>query len=316
MRGRWRAWVGRLVPLVVLMGLPLVLSHYYLSVVILAGLSALAAVGLNLLVGYTGQISFGHNAFLGVGAYASAALTTELGWPPLVALATGLAATALVAIGVGVPTLRLRGHSLAIGTVALGVVAHVLFNEVKPITNGYLGIGGIPPLGLGSWTLESDVGYYYVTWALVVGSVWLCRRLVASRVGRALAAIRDNEAAARAVGIDVAEAKLQIFVLSALFGSVSGSLYANWVGFISPELYSLDQALFLIVILLVGGIGTFWGPVAGALTLTVLAEMLRASKAFNQLLFGALLIVTLLFAPRGLMGFRAALRWWRPAQGR
>lgn len=311
-----RAWALRIVPGVVLALLPLVLSRYYLSVVILAGLSALAAIGLNLLVGYTGQISFGHNAFLGVGAYATAALTTELGWPPLVALAAGLAATTLAALGVGVPTLRLRGHSLAIGTVALGVVAHVLFNEVKPITNGYLGIGGIPPLGLGPWTLESDVGYYYVTWSLVCVSVWLCRRLVASRVGRALAAIRDNEAAARAVGIDVATTKLQIFVLSALFGSLSGSLYAHWVAFISPELFSLDQALFLIVTLLVGGLGTFWGPAAGALALTGLAETLRVSKAFNQLLFGALLIATLLFAPRGLVGLRAVLRFWRPAPGR
>jgi branched-chain amino acid transport system permease protein len=296
--------------------LPLVLSGYYLSVVILAGLSALAALGLNLLVGYTGQVSFGHNAFLGVGAYATAALTTELGWPSLAALGAGLAATALVALGVGVPTLRLRGHSLAIATVALGVVAHVLFNEVKPITNGYLGIGGIPPLVVGPWTLDTDVEYYYATWGLVLGSVWMCRRLVASRVGRALAAIRDNEAAARAVGIDIAADKLRMFVLSALFGSLSGSLYAHWVAFVSPELFSLDQALFLIVTLLVGGIGTLGGAPVGALALTVLAETLRASKAFNQLLFGVLLIITLLFAPRGLMGLRAVARFWRPAPGR
>ena len=312
MTPRWREWVF----VVVLALLPLVLSRYHLSVVILAGLSALAAIGLNLLVGYTGQISFGHNAFLGVGAYASAVLTTQLGWPSLLALVAGLAATILVALAVGIPTLRLRGHSLAIATVALGVVAHVLFNEVKPITNGYLGIGGIPPLALGPWQLDTDAGYYYVIWTLVLTSVWLCQRLVASRVGRALAAIRDNEAAARAMGIDVAADKLRVFVLSALFASLSGSLYAHWVAFISPELFGLDQALFLIVTLLVGGIGTFWGPAAGAITLTVLAEVLRASKAFNQLLFGALLIATLLFAPRGLMGLGAAARRWRPSPGR
>ena len=316
MSERWRERALIVLPLVVLVALPLLLSRYYLSVVILAGMSALAAIGLNLLVGYTGQISFGHNAFLGVGAYATAALTTELGWPSLAALLAGLAATTLVALGVGVPTLRLRGHSLAIGTVALGVVANVLFNEVKPITNGYLGIGGIPPLVVGPWTLDTDVEYYYATWALVLGSVWVCRRLVHSRVGRALAAIRDNEPAARAMGIDIARDKLRMFVLSALFGSLSGSLYAHWVAFISPELFSLDQALFLIVTLLVGGIGTLWGAPVGALALTVLAETLRASKAFNQLLFGALLIVTLLFAPRGLMGLRAAVRFWRPAAGR
>ena len=314
MSARLRAMAWLLAPALVVALLPLALSRYLLSVFILAGLSALAAVGLNLLVGYTGQISFGHNAFLGVSAYATAALTTQLGWPSLAALAAGMAATALVALGVGVPTLRLRGHSLAMGTVALGVVANVLFNELKPITNGYLGIGGIPPLALAGWVLDTDLEYYYATWALVLAAIWLCRRLVDSRVGRALAAIRDNEAAARALGVDVAGDKLRIFVLSALFGSLSGSLYAHWVGFISPELFSLDSALFLIVTLLVGGTGTLWGPVAGAIGLTVLAEMLRASKAFNQLLFGLLLIGTLLFAPRGLVGLRAVFARWRPTR--
>jgi branched-chain amino acid transport system permease protein len=293
--------------------LPMVLPAYYLAVLVLAGLSALAAIGLNLLVGYTGQISFGHNAFMGVGGYATAALTTQLGWPSLIALGAGLSLTALVAVGVGVPTLRLRGHSLAMGTVALGVVAHVLFNELEPITNGYLGIGNIPPLQVHAWALDTDIEYYYLIWLLVLASIWLSQRLVESRVGRALTAIRDNEPAARAMGINVTGYKLQVFVLSALLGSLSGSLYAHWVSFISPELFALDQALFLVVTLLVGGIGTLWGPPVGAVVLIVLAELLRASKAFNQLLFGILLIATLLFAPRGVMGLRAFLRLPRPA---
>ena len=311
-----RAWALRIVPGVVLALLPLVLSRYYLSVVILAGLSALAAIGLNLLVGYTGQISLGHNALLGVGAYATAALTTELGWPPLVALAAGLAATTLAALGVGVPTLRLRGHSLAIGTVALGVVAHVLFNEVKPITNGYLGIGGIPPLGPGPWTLESDVGYYYVTWSLV----WSRSGSAGASWPRAWGEPWRRSATTRPLRAPWESMSRRPSCRSSCCPRCSGRSRAastrTGSTFISPELFSLDQALFLIVTLLVGGLGTFWGPAAGALALTGLAETLRVSKAFNQLLFGALLIATLLFAPRGLVGLRAVLRFWRPAPGR
>jgi len=301
------SWAGLLVLAVVLACVPLVLGKYYLSVLILAGNYAIACIGLNLLVGYTGQISFGHNAFVGLGAYATAVMTTRLGWPSALALVAGLVLTAVVALGIGVPTLRLRGHSLAMGTVALGVVAHVLFNEIEPITRGYLGIGNIPPLALGSWALDSDVKYYHATWIVILVAIVLCRRLVASRVGRALIAIRDNAQAARAMGIDVAGYKIRIFVLSALFASLSGSLYAHWVAFISPELFSLDIALFLIVILLVGGIGTLWGAPVGALALTILGESLRASKSFSQLTFGVLLIVVLLFAPNGLTGLRDAL---------
>jgi branched-chain amino acid transport system permease protein len=291
-----------------LAAVPLFLGKYHLSVLILAGHYAIACIGLNLLVGYTGQISFGHNAFIGLGAYATAVMTTRLGWPSAVALAAGLVLTAVVALGIGVPTLRLRGHSLAMGTVALGVVAHVVFNEVEPITRGILGIGNIPPLSLGPWALDSDVKYYHATWIIVLASIWMCRRLISSRVGRALIAIRDNAQAARAMGIDVAGYKIRIFVLSALFASLSGSLYAHWVAFISPELFTLDIALFLVVVLLTGGIGTLWGAPVGALALTILGEALRASKSFNQLIFGVLLIVVLLFAPNGLTGFRDAFR--------
>jgi branched-chain amino acid transport system permease protein len=302
-----RSSAGLLLLAVGLACIPLVLGKYYLSVLILAGNYAIACIGLNLLVGYTGQISFGHNAFVGLGAYATAVMTTRLGWPSALALVAGLILTAVVALAVGVPTLRLRGHSLAMGTVALGVVAHVLFNEVEPITRGYLGIGNIPPLGLGPWALDSDVKYYHATWIVILVAIVLCRRLVTSRVGRALIAIRDNAQAARAMGIDVAGYKIRIFVLSALFASLSGSLYAHWVAFISPELFSLDIALFLIVILLVGGIGTLWGAPVGALALTILGESLRASKSFSQLTFGVLLIVVLLFAPNGLTGIRDAV---------
>jgi branched-chain amino acid transport system permease protein len=293
--------------LLVLALLPFGVNRYHLSILILAGLHAIMSTGFNLLVGYTGQLSFGHNAFVGLGAYASAVLTTRLGWPPLPAIVAGLGLSLAIALLVGVATLRLRGHSLAMATAGIGVIGYVLFSELE-ITRGFIGIGNIPPLALGPWSVSSDRGYYYVICILTFAGLWVCDRLVSSRVGRALAAVRDDEHAARAAGIDPARYKLRVFVLSALYASLAGSLYAHWVAYVSPEPFGLDLAILLIVILYVGGIGTLWGPPVGALIVTVLAEVLRASKGFNQLIFGVLLVVILVFAPRGLVGLGRSFR--------
>ena len=301
--------------LVVLALLPFGVDRYHLSILILAGLHAIMSTGFNLLVGYTGQLSFGHNAFVGLGAYSSAVLTTRLGWSPLLALLAGLSLSWVVALLVGVPTLRLRGHYLAMATAGIGVIGYVLFSELETITRGFIGIGNIPALSVGPWSVHSDRGYYYIICLLTFAGLWVCQRLVSSRVGRALAAVRDDEHAARASGIDPARYKLRVFVLSALYASLAGSLYAHWVAYISPEPFGLDLAILLIVILFVGGIGTLWGPPVGALVVTVLAEVLRVSKGFNQLIFGVLLVVILVFAPRGLVGLGRAFRMRRARPG-
>jgi branched-chain amino acid transport system permease protein len=287
---------------------PLVANEYYLSVLIFGGLYAVMALGLNLLVGYTGQLSFGHNAFVGIGAYASAILTTRYGVPAVVALVVVCVATAVVAVAIGYPTLRLRGHYLAMGTAAWGVIGYAVFSQMEEVTNGFSGISGIPFLTLGPVTFDSAVKFFYLTWTVLLVTVLACRRLVNSRAGRALRAIRSDEVAARSSGIRTTGYRVQVFVLSAVLAAGAGSLFAHWVTYISPEPFAPGLAIQLLVFLFAGGIGTQWGPVVGAVVLTAVGELTSAYQGYSQLFFSVLLVVMLIFAPRGIVGEIAALR--------
>ena len=282
--------------------LPLVLNEFYVTVLIFAALYGMMAIGLNLLMGYTGQISFGHNAFVGMGAYASAILTTRAGFSGWTAALVGLVLTAVVAVAIGVPTLRLRGHYLAMGTAAWGVIGFVLFSEMDFLTRGFQGIAGIPPLALGGFAFDTTERLYYLAWA-VLGLIALgTRRLVRSRVGRVLRAIRSDEHAASALGVRTIRYRVQVFVVSACCAAAAGSLMAHWITYVSPEQFSPSLAIQLLVMVLAGGLGTLWGPIAGAVALTALGQVTSGYQGYSQLLYGAVLVAILLFAPQGLVG--------------
>jgi branched-chain amino acid transport system permease protein len=277
-------------------------DDYVLTVLVLAGIYAIVAVGLNLFTGYTGQISFGHNAFAAVGGYASAILTTAHGWPPLGALLAGAALAVAAAVVVGYPTLRLRGHYLAMGTLALGLISYVLSVQLEGLTRGFTGISGIPPLGVGSYAVTTPRAYFVLVWLLVVvaaGSGWL---IVHSRLGLALRAIRGGEDAARALGVDVTRYKVQALAISAAYAAVGGSLFGHFVSYVSPEAFGLYMVVLLFTMLFVGGIGTTAGPVIGAVLIGTLPEVLAAFKDYRELIYAGVLIVILIFAPRGLLG--------------
>lgn len=277
-------------------------SAFYASVVAFAGIYGLMALGLNLLIGYTGQFSFGHSAFAGIGAYTTAILTTRFGVLPLLALIAGAVLTAVVAVLVGYPTLRLKGHYLAMATGALAVISFTLFVEWDALTNGYMGIGSIPRLALGPLVLDSPVHYAYLAWLALALGIQVSQSIVNSRVGLAMRAVRGNEPAALASGVDSAAYKLQIFVVSAVYAAVAGSIQAHFMTFISPEPFSLALAITLVTMVFVGGAGTIWGPVVGATVLTLLSEGLRAYQDYNQLFYGILLIAVLVFMPLGIYG--------------
>jgi branched-chain amino acid transport system permease protein len=279
---------------------PVVGSDYSLSLMVIGGIYAIVCIGLNLFMGQTGQISFGHNAFAALGGYGTAILTTTLDWPPLPALLASTALAAAAAILIGLPTLRLRGHYLAMATLALGLIVYELAVQLKFLTAGFLGISGIPALGIGPLRLTSDLGYYYAIWMLVGIGLWAARRITHSRMGRALGAIADNEDAARALGVDVSRYKLVAFTVSAVYASVAGSLLAHYVSFISPEVFGLSMVTLLFTMLLVGGIGTTSGPVLGAVVVSILPELLSRFQDYRQLIYGIILLVVILFAPRGL----------------
>jgi len=285
---------------VLIAALPLVGDDYVLSLMVIGGVYAILCIGLNLFMGQTGQISFGHNAFAAFGCYGTAILTTEYGWPPVAALVASAVLAMLGAIAIGLPTLRLKGHYLAMATLALGLIAYQLAVQLKAITLGFLGISGIPTLGIGSWKLESDIDYYYAVWIGVALAVWISYRIIHSRVGRALGAIAGNEDAARALGVNVSRYKLLAFAVSAVYASVGGSLLAHYVTFVSPEVIGLGMTTLLFTMIFVGGIGTTSGPILGAVVISILPSLLSRFENYRQLVYGLMLLAVIMFVPRGL----------------
>jgi branched-chain amino acid transport system permease protein len=292
-----------LIPLLLILcalPIPYLFGPYVVAILIIGGIYTILTVGLNLFMGHTGQISFGHNAFAAIGGYGSAILTTRLGWDPAMAILAAATAAAAGAVVIGYPTLRLKGHYLAMATLAFGLIVRELAVQLDFITYGFTGISGIPPLGIGGWEVVTDRQTYYAVLAVVVIAMWTARRIEDSRVGRALRAIAGNEDAARSLGVDAAAYKLLALVISAVYGAVAGSLLAHHLSFISPEVFGLYAVVLMFTMLFVGGIGTTYGPLVGALLISFLPEMLREFKEARELVYGALLLTILLFYPRGI----------------
>jgi branched-chain amino acid transport system permease protein len=275
---------------------------------------SLLAVSLNIVLGYAGQIALGHAAFFGIGAYTAALLTAGgsgfLFWPAF--LAAG-AVTGLSGLLIGIPTLRLKGHYLALATLGFGEIMKVIFFNWREVTHGMDGISGVPAPSLGVISLQYDQSYYYLA-AAVLGLVLIaCSRLERSKYGRRLAAIRDAELAAGTSGVHVPRLKIIAFVLSAIVAGFAGSLYAHLVTFISPDVFVFDVTAQLLSMVLIGGIGTTGGPVLGAFVLTFLPELLRVSKAYYMLIYGVGLAALIVFLPAGLFGLLAWRRRRAPA---
>jgi branched-chain amino acid transport system permease protein len=292
------------------------------------GLAALVAVGLSLLMGFAGQISLGQGAFYALGAYTTGILSVgidpderlinpEAGWDPLLALAAAPVLTAVVAAVVGVPLLRLRGHYLAFATLALHLILLAALFAEDHFTGGQdPGLVGIPPLEVAGHVIE-DERLAAVVWGLVALSVLVALNLVGSRAGRAMRAIATSEATAAAAGINVAMYKLRLFVLAAGLAGLAGGLFAYYLLFLSPDAFPLIMSITFVVMVAVGGMGSVYGAVVGAVAITYLEDKLREVGAREQLLgydlpvqapqvfsvgvFGAILIVVMLFTPRGLL---------------
>jgi branched-chain amino acid transport system permease protein len=287
-------------------------SGYVLSTGVFIGLHSMPALGLGLLLGYAGQVSLGHAAFYGLGAYGSAILTLKAGLNPWLAMAISAFGTGLVAYVVGRPTLKLHGHYLAMATLGFGIIIGILFNEGGEFTGGPSGLPGIAKLKLGGLTFDSDLRMYCLVWPVVLAQVFLVRNLLRSRLGRAIRAIHDSEVAARSCAIDTGSAKLLVFVLSAVFASVAGSLYAHTVSFVNPAPFGFVFSIELMLMVVVGGAATLWGPVLGAAALTIIAQALvnlgglyPPAKDLDAVMFGVILVVILLFRPQGIAGVLA-----------
>jgi branched-chain amino acid transport system permease protein len=278
----------------------MVAGGYPATVVSFALIYAVFVTGLNVFMGFANQVSFGQNAFAAIGGYTSAILTANYDWPVLPAMLAGVLLALAAAALIGLPTLRLKGHYLAMGTLAIGLIVYEITVEWQSLTQGYLGISGIPPLGIGSWEITTDRGNLVALSLIVLLVAFGAYRLQHSRVGRSLAAVAGSEEAARALGIRASRAKLLAFLVSAALAAVSGSLFVHVVGYVSPEVFGLHLVIQTFTMLYVGGIGTIAGPLIGALIVGLLPEIFRPFRDYQDLVYGTALIVLLIYAPRGL----------------
>jgi branched-chain amino acid transport system permease protein len=287
--------------------LPLTLpNRYFYDVAILIGLNAIVCVGLNLLIGFAGQISLGHAGFFGLGAYASAILSTKYGWPSLVALVAAAVLVGAIALALGRPILRLKGHYLAMATLGLGIIFAVVITTEERLTGGPDGMS-VAPLEVFGAALEGERVWYWVVGALLIGTVWLAFNLIDSPLGRALRAIHGSEVAAEAMGVDIARAKVLIFVVSAVLAAIAGSLTAHYGGFITPGKVGFLHSIELVTMVVLGGMASTWGAVVGAAILTALPQLLTVFKDYESLVFGVVLMTTMVFMPRGLVPTLARL---------
>ena len=274
---------------------------YLMNVLVFVGINTMLAIALNLLLGYAGQISLGHAGFFGLGAYLSGILTTTYSLNPWVAMPAAALVVGCLAYLIGFPVLKLKGHYLAMATLGLGIIIYIVFNETVELTGGPSGLSGIPNLKLAGVTFDSDVKNYYLIWGFTLAVMLFALNLASSRVGRALRAVHDSEVAAQVLGVNSRALKVQIFALSAIISSLAGSLYAHTMTFISPASFGFNFSIELLTMVVIGGLGSIYGSFLGAALLTLLPEILRGANDYDIIIYGALLMVMVMFMPGGLV---------------
>lgn len=282
---------------------------HYTGIMVFAGIYCLITIGLSLLMGYAGQISLGHAAFFGIGAYTSGILTTQFGVNPWLCMVLGALLAAVVAVAVGAPSLKLKGHYLAMATLAFGIIINIIFREEVEWTGGPDGMINIPRLQLFGWRINTTTEFYYLVWAMAAGAFIFTANLLQSPAGRALRAIHTTEAASSAMGIHVAHYKIVVFVYSASLASLAGSLYAHYMNFINPSTFDLFFSIKLLIMIALGGMHSIWGAIVGTVLIAFLSlEWLHFFEDFEILVYGAILLVVTIFLPEGLVGLPHMVR--------
>lgn len=285
----------------------MVRSDYVIHVINMIGLMTILTLSLNLLFGYTGQISLGHAGFYGVGAYVSTLLEMNYGMTFVPSLLIAASTCWCIAVVVGVPTLRLKEHYLALATLGFTMVVYLIVNNWQPVTGGATGIAGIPrPRLFGEALTESE--YYYIIWVIAFGSLLFCHNLMQSHFGYALLAIRENEDAASSLGVNVTLVKIVIFAVTAIMAGVAGALYAHLNQYINPINFSLNLSISVLLAVVIGGLGSNLGAVVGAIVVTIIPEFLYEFQSLNMLVYGAIVAVIVRFFPKGIVGGLKELR--------
>jgi branched-chain amino acid transport system permease protein len=281
-------------------------QRYFLRVADLALIYGTLALGLQLLVGWAGQLSIGHAAFYGTGAYTSAILTTKFGVPVEAAFLGGGLVSSLLALTL-MPITRLRGNELAVATLGFGVIIHAVILNEEWLTEGPFGMMRIPPLRVGSLVMDTEFRFYYAALAVTALTYFAFRRLTRSRFGRALEAIRQNEEAARTCGINPFVYKSKVFVIAAFTAGLAGSLFAHLNRYLNPNDFTFVESINILMMVVVGGLHSLGGAVAGAVLLVFASEYLRALREYRMIVYGAVLILLMALGVEGLRAVPRAL---------
>ena len=320
---RSRVWLGLLFAAII--AFPFVGNAYHIYMACLIGINVIAATGINILTGYTGLISLGHAAFMGVGAYAVAWFSNHLGLPFYICLPLAGLVAAAIGLVVGIPSLRIKGLYLAIATLAAQFILGFVFNEWEPVTGGGRGTS-LAPAEIGGIVLDTEFELYWLIAVVMVLSVLFARNLFRTRVGRAFIAVRDRDISAEVMGIDLLRTKLTAFALSSFYAGLAGGLMAYFFKVVTPEQYTFGVSIFILAAIVVGGMGTILGGILGAIFMTLIPEILgEITQAFGpgaiaqlsparEVVFGLLIVMFLIFEPRGLAEiwrrFKRAFEIW------
>lgn len=310
-------WYGLLC--VVLLIIPLLLGEFYVGELGAVFIFAIAGVGLMLLVGYTGLISLGHAAFLGIGAYTNAILLKH-GVPFLITLPTAGLVTGLFGVAIGIPTLRMSGLYLAIATLAFGSIVGTVLQKWDSVTGGFDGFP-VPSPSIFGFPVDSATGIYYVSLAVLVLVLWISANLLRTPFGRALVAIRDSEVSAQSMGIHVARYKTYAFAISAFMTGLAGALFAHYVRYLAPDSFDVLLSVQFVTIVFVGGLGSLHGAILGAMFVRLLPQIIAIVRddlpfgigrmpGLEPSLFGLVLVLVILFEPGGIYGRWIKIKHW------
>lgn len=304
-----------LVVLVVALVIPFVITNrYYSQVITMSLLFAIAALSLNLILGYTGQATLAHGGFFALGAYGVAIMTYTLGWNFWIALPLAALIAAAVGLVVGIPTLRTTGSYFAIATLCLGEIIYLVAGNWIELTGGHNGIVGVPlpsPItlpGVGSLTFDSQIPQYYLVLFFLLLTLFVMYRIRESLRGRTFMAVLTNPDLAEAVGINTFRTKLLSFIVANFFAALAGGLYASLIGSISPSVASIGMTFNFLMYVLLGGVATLAGPIIGAFAIPILLEYLQFLQDYQMIIFGILLIVVIIYFPSGCMGLYVKVR--------
>ena len=324
-RTHWGLLIGFLV---VLFTAPLYFGNYWLGVFNLIGITLIAATGLNILVGYCGQLSIGHAGFIAVGAYTAAILTNRFELPFLVGLISAGITSGLIGLIFGIPSVRVKGFYLAITTIAAQFIIIWVINHWG-LTGGFVGIR-VPYASIGGLVFDSESSQYYLIIGIAVLCIFFAKNLARTKVGRAFIAIRDNDLAAEVMGVNLLFYKLLAFFIGCFFAGIAGALLAHWLGFVNAEQFSFTESILYVGMIIIGGLGTTIGPILGVVFIRVLQQLLTIelvpflestevlpagfASGVTPMLFGLVIVLFLILEPRGLAHrwslFKASYRLW------